>query len=133
MLEAAIDGGHAGAVRQLIAKDPSIVNTTSRGRMPLHLACARGSLPITELLLTLGADLGARTEDTKETPVALAARAGSEALVRALLTRGAEADTQGGRAVHWATPLFAAAQAGYLGVCKALLEAGARAGRALQG
>lgn len=70
----------------------------------LHAACHAGDLQIALLLLEHGARVDARTSEGM-TPLMCAARGGSEAMVRALLARGAdpgEIDHLSRSALHWA-------------------------------
>jgi truncated hemoglobin YjbI len=107
--------------------DPTLVRTTCfRGRTLLHGAAAAGRLSLVELLLDLGADIGA-ADGSGRTPlfgVANECRGPrGSAVARALLRRGAAVDARD--RVERCTPLHAAARRGSVAVAAVLLEGGA--------
>ena len=91
---------------------------------PLHMAAEVGAGRIVALLLSAGADPGARTVDVGgATPLHFAASAGEVTGIRALLEAGAEVDA---REASWGqTPLMFAANRGRTEAVRLLLEAGA--------
>jgi hypothetical protein len=91
-----------------------------RGRTPLHMACAGGSVEHTRLLLEEGADVNAATNNTGYTPLHMACD--HAACVRLLLEAGADANA---RDVSGRTPLHYAALQSEYDCMRLLLEAGA--------
>ena len=80
--------------------DPN--DTNGMGMTTLHILAAEGTTGAAEWLLDRGADVHARDREFDSTPLAWAARAGREDMIRLLLARGANpvhADDE-----PWATP-----------------------------
>jgi truncated hemoglobin YjbI len=107
--------------------DPTLVRATYfNGRTLLHGATAAGCLPAVELLLDLGAAVGA-ADGSGRTPLFVAANEcrgpNGSTLARTLLRRGAAVDARD--RVKRCTPLHAAARRGSVAVAAALLEGGA--------
>jgi len=72
---------------------------------PLHYACRVGNVECARCLLGEGADIAARTSDTKRQPLHAAAENGSAEVVRLLLENKAEINATDGRTrtpLHWA-------------------------------
>ncbi|KAJ5037252.1 uncharacterized protein L3040_007429 [Drepanopeziza brunnea f. sp. 'multigermtubi'] len=90
----------------------------SRGKTSLHLAVARDSDDIVELLLRHGAEISARS-DGGWTALHNACELGSEKIVRILLGAGSDINA---KLLNGMTPLHLAAQGGHLAVVKCLLE-----------
>jgi truncated hemoglobin YjbI len=114
-------------VMRRLRDDPALVRTTYfGGRTLLHGAAAAGCLPAVELLLDLGAAVGA-ADGSGRTPLFGVANecrgASGSAVARALLRRGAAADARD--RVKRCTPLHAAARRGSVAVAAALLDGGA--------
>jgi hypothetical protein len=87
----AAETGDLSRVRALLAVDPELAKRRDRkhSRTLLHLAAARGNIPLAELLLIHGAEIDAVDPATGRTPLHLAALQGYSQLVRFLLARGA--------------------------------------------
>uniref|UniRef100_A0A3Q3AB35 Ankyrin repeat and SOCS box containing 16 n=1 Tax=Kryptolebias marmoratus TaxID=37003 RepID=A0A3Q3AB35_KRYMA len=123
-------GGHAVCVQLLLSHsaDPELL--AADGSAPLHLCSSAQSLSCAELLVEGGADVNARSRESRLTPLHVAARRGLEEHVELFLLHGADvlATNQEGE-----TPLNAAcsgaerpSEAGrYLRVIQKLLDAGA--------
>lgn len=84
------------------------------GVTPLHEFARKGDLPSATLFLDRGADIHARDEDIRSTPLGWAAKFGQREMVEFLLSRGAAA-------VHaedppWATPLAWATRRGHTAI-----------------
>jgi hemoglobin len=114
-------------VMRRLRDDPTLASATYfHGRTLLHGAAAAGCLPAMELLLDLGAAIGA-ADGSGRTPLFVVANEcrgpnGSTA-ARALLGRGAAVDARD--RVNRCTPLHAAARRGSVAVAAALLDGGA--------
>ncbi len=103
---------HATPLHDLCGRD-------SRGRpLPHREACAH-------ILLDAGADISARDENYRSTPLAWAARNGLPDMVDLLLARGAPASLPDDES--WATPLAWAARRGHHRIAETLRAAGASA------
>lgn len=126
-----IDAAHRGdvqAVRTLLdqgvkpdEKGPRYAPTS------LGIAASRGDLPMMELLLDRGADIGAKSNSG--TPLHAASSHGHLKAVQLLLDRGADINAGGDafRGGGW-TPLHEAAYAGHTEVVQFLVQRGALAG-----
>ena len=92
------------------------------GATPLHVAAQRGRDDCIQLLLNVGASVGAETHPEKITPVHLSSQDGRYKCLELLLSSGAKADTatSGGNM----TPLCLACQ-GHADCTKLLLDRGA--------
>jgi ankyrin repeat protein len=94
---------------------------------PLIAAIENGNMPVFEALLAAGAGVAAPIA-FGETPLHAAARRADEAMVRALLVRGAPANAaivHPNHQFHGRTPLMQAAIRGSLPIAKLLIDAGA--------
>jgi len=97
---------------------------------PLHDLCGRDArgrprpnrTECATVLLDAGADLGARDEEYRSTPLAWAARNGLEDMVELLLSRGAPTRLPDDEA--WATPLAWATRRGHDGIARRLRAEG---------
>ncbi len=89
--------------------DPSRPNWL--GITPLHHFAGKGELENAALFLDHGADLHARDEDIRSTPLGWAAKAGKEVMVELLLARGARRTLPDDP--PWATPLAWASRRGH--------------------
>jgi ankyrin repeat protein len=65
-------------------------DTNGLGMAPLHILANEGTTSAANWLLDRGADINLRDRDFESTPLAWAARAGREEMVRFLLSRGAK-------------------------------------------
>lgn len=88
------------------------------GVPPLHRIAARGNVAVAECFLAHGAQLEARDEDLRSTPLGWAARAGRREMVEFLLARGSS--RKGGPA--WTTPRAWALARGHTEVASLLGE-----------
>lgn len=121
-LHEAAKAGDAGAVREILARDPYRVSDRRDGKLTaLHLAAAAGHAAVIEQLLGAGASPGARDQQGA-TPLHRAAGHGHAVVVAALLARGARPSpvNEAGE-----TPLHEAARAGHVEAAAALLDHGA--------
>lgn len=114
--------GDKAAVRALLKAGADVNSAQGDGMTALHWAAMHGDLEMTEMLLHAGASLRATTRLGSYTPLALAARNGHGAVVKALL--GAGADPKAASA-SGATPLMLAAASGDVTAVRALIDAGA--------
>jgi len=129
LLALMIRSGHdvmLGYVRERVTRDPALAHERIRhGRTLLHEAAAAGSLSVTELLLSMGADPDAR-DGGGHTPLYCLGNEcgvkGGENVVRALVRAGADVNAHDG--VKHCTPLHMAARRGHLEIAKALLGCG---------
>jgi truncated hemoglobin YjbI len=114
-------------VRERVTRDPAMVHARVRyGRTLLQEAAAAGNRPMTEFLLTMGADPNAR-DNSGHTPLYSAGNqctvaAGGD-VVRALVRAGANVNASDG--VKRCTPLHMAARRGNVEIAKAVLDCGA--------
>ncbi len=120
----AIDADNTVRIRELIARDPSLVNaqvlSKSQGPSrspsarsgivdrPLHYAAANGKLEIVNLLIELGAPVN-ETVIRGETALHRAARRAQTDVMKSLIENGAKVNA---RTVEGATPLHYAAKCG---------------------
>ena len=112
----AIEFDDPAVVQQLLQRgfDP---NTPSADlQTPLILAIQKGSQRVSQVLVTSPQLQVNRPNPNDETPLMLAALKQQEALVAALIQRGADVNRPG-----W-TPLHYAATAGHVGIIRLLLE-----------
>lgn len=93
----------------------------ANGWTPLHLAAARGDLPLATSLLDHGAHVD-QLNGNRRTPLYEAAKRGQTAVVTLLLTRGANPNARGKLGY---TPLLTAAEEGHADTIAALLNHGA--------
>lgn len=118
---AAVKQADRAAVRELLAKDPSISNVAeSDGTTPLHVAAHDDDVQMAALLL----DAGAKADVSNRygaTPLWLAARNGSAAMIELLVKAGATPNTS----TVGELPLHAAARSGRPEAVESLLKAGA--------
>lgn len=82
--------GDAEAVRSLLAQGADANTAQGDGMTALHVAAERGHGAVTDLLLSAGADVEAKTRIGSYTPLHLASRSGHGQIVRALLEAGAD-------------------------------------------
>ncbi|CEO97208.1 Ankyrin repeat domain-containing protein [Plasmodiophora brassicae] len=127
LLQAIVDS-NADDVSRLFAAWPALdVNRKEHGDVtPLHFAAERGLLPIATLLLSYGADTGAKTTAGR-TALMVAAAGGHRGVVTALVQGGADVNAQDARQM---TALHLACINGDTNTVDTLLGLGADAGRA---
>lgn len=116
--------GQTQRLRELIAADPSLVNSHSfDGFTPLGLSVFFGHPENVNALLEAGADVNlASRESMKVTPLASASAAGQYEIARVLIEHGANVNA---RAASDFTPLHESAASGKVEFAKLLLEHGA--------
>jgi ankyrin repeat protein len=116
--------GQTERLRELIAADPSLVNTHSvDGFTPLGFAVFFGRPETVDALLEAGADVNlASRESMKVAPLSSASAAGQYEIAKKLIARGANVNT---RASSDFTPLHESAASGRLEFATLLLEHGA--------
>ena len=113
--------GHLEEVVEALGQGGSVA-VRGQGATPLLVAAQWGHTDICCILLARGSDVNEMELKTKHTALHKAARAGHEALVEVLLSRGAIVDP---REYTGATPLHGACQGGHLACVLTLLKAGA--------
>jgi ankyrin repeat protein len=93
-LHAAAAGGHAAALRELLAADSGVFVSAmdTHGNTPLLLAAAGGHADAVGALLAAGASVAARTTYDKATPFLRASRANFMDVTAALLAAGSDPD-----------------------------------------
>ncbi len=114
----AVESGSTRLVREIIKENPSALDArTAGGATPLHLAVGLNEYDLTEILLSLGANVNARTKEGYS-PLHWAAHVNSDIALGLLITAGGDAvnQTPNGR-----TPRDVAAARGSRS-CEALLE-----------
>lgn len=116
--------GQTQRLRELIAADPSLVNShSSDGFTPLGLSVFFGHPENVNALLEAGADVNLASRETmKVTPLASASAAGQYEIARVLIEHGANVNA---RAASDFTPLHESAASGKIAFAKLLLEHGA--------
>jgi uncharacterized protein len=116
--------GQSSRLRELIAKDPSLVNAYSNdGFTPLGFAAFFGQAEALKALLDAGADVNAASrESMKVTPLASAAAAKQTEIARLLIAHGANANA---RAASGHIPLHEASANGNVELVRLLIESGA--------
>ncbi len=83
-------GGDLAKVKELLAKDPSLLNAKGRNeKAPLHWAAQGGQLEIAKYLLAKGAAVN-ELNIQKETPLVYAAEGGHLKLAELLIAKGAD-------------------------------------------
>jgi ankyrin repeat protein len=97
------------------------------GVTPLHHFARQGDTAMATLFIENGADLHARDEDIRSTPLGWAAKFGRKEMVELLLEAGAKANLPDDRPdLAWATPLAWANRRGHQEIVELLKERGAR-------
>jgi ankyrin repeat protein len=114
--------GDVTTVRKLIAAGEKVNGAQGDGMTALHWAADHGDSAIAAMLLAAHADVKAVTRIGHYTPLLIASRTGSPAVVRALLAAGSDANV---RSDAGASPLHLAAAAGNTDVVTALIDRGA--------
>jgi uncharacterized protein len=121
LIEAA-KGGHANAVRALLAQHVPLDSVEADGSTALHAAAHSDNLEIADLLIAAGADVKAATR-YNITPLSLACSNGSAAMIGRLLKAGADPN---GVSEEGQTALMTAALTGKVDAVKLLLANGAK-------
>ena len=116
--------GQTHRLRELIAADPSLVNSYSAdGFTPLGLSVFFGHAENVNALLAAGAEVNLPSRETmKVTPLASASAAGQYEIARVLIEHGADVNA---RATNDFTPLHESAASGKMEFTRLLLEHGA--------
>jgi ankyrin repeat protein len=114
--------GNLEGVRGLLSQKVDVNSAQGDGMTALHWAAYRDDVEMAGLLLEAKADPEPETRVGAVTPLILAARNGSAAMISAILKAGAD---PGKAASTGGTPLMSAAAAGAVDAVKALLDAGA--------
>lgn len=114
-----VQNGQTDALRAYLEQGGN-PNTFTKGMTGLHEAAKRGHIEAARELLDAGADVNARTSQTKMTPLYLSAFFGKTDAVKLLLAGGANPDLPN---INGATPLYVAAQGGHNDIVGILLAA----------
>jgi ankyrin repeat protein len=118
----AVKNDDVARVKQLLEKDASWISLKdASGNSPLHMAAAIGSLPITELLLSEGADINA-TNTELNTPLHAAVQNGRDEVSKFLIKNGADLNKHNASGY---TPLHSAALDNRRAIAEALISKGA--------
>lgn len=113
--------GRTKALETMLTTTPRLARETGRiGVTPLHAAAREGQLDAAKLLITMKANVNARSL-IKNTPLNLAAMHNHVPLVKLLLVNGADVNITGH---NRSTPLHHAAEKGHADVIKVLLANG---------
>ena len=114
--------GDLGQVRSLLAENADVNVAQGDGSTALHWAAYWDDSEMARVLLEAGANVGATTRIGDFTPLLMAARSGSAAIIELLLDRGADVDAPNAAGT---TALMLAAAAGKPDAVKLLLDRGA--------
>jgi ankyrin repeat protein len=116
--------GESKVVKELVAKDPSIVNSFAKdGFTALHLAAFFGHIEVAKFLIGSGAKVDAISTNTqKVTPLHSAAARSQVEISELLLSSGADVNAKQEKGY---TALHAAAQSGSIEMSELLLKHGA--------
>jgi uncharacterized protein len=117
----AAEQGDKDAVRSLLSRKVDVNVAQGDGMTALHWAASHDDLEMTELLLQAGADVKAGTRIGAITPLFMACKNGSAAIIEALLKAGASASSPD---EHGTTPLMMGAASGSADAVKILLDHG---------
>ena len=110
--------GDVEAVRSLLSEGADVNAAQGDGMTALHWAAELGHTAVADLLLSVGADVGAKTRIGSYTPLHLASRSGNGPIASALLDAGA--NPQATTTNSGVTPLHLAAAA--LGAAEVVTE-----------
>jgi ankyrin repeat protein len=119
--EAAMQGDKS-AVRTLLQQKTDVNAAQGDGTTALHWAAYRDDLEMAQLLLKAGAKVDVKTRVGEMTPLFMAAKNGSAAMLDALIKGGGDAN---GASSNGTTPLMLAAAAGKADAVRLLLDRGA--------
>jgi len=121
----AVYAGDLNKVKALLEVDPNLLESKDNdGSTPLHIACLKNQVAITNLLIDKGANVNAR-DNWNHTPLhnAMGVFGQDINLIRHLIAEGADVNAQGNRGE---TPLeWSAADRGNLEVTRLLIDNGA--------
>ncbi len=118
----AVKNNDLNLVKQIIDKESSVLNQKDKtGNTPLHGAAIIGSVPISEFLLSSGADINA-TNTMQSTPLHTAIENKQDEVAKFLIEKGANLNIKG-RGGN--TPLHAAAYSNRKEIAELLISGGA--------
>lgn len=118
----AVKNNDLNLVKQIIDKESSVVNQKDKtGNTPLHGAAIIGSVPISEFLLSRGADINA-SNTMQSTPLHTAIENKQDDVAKLLIEKGANLNIKG-RGGN--TPLHAAAYSNRKEIAELLISGGA--------
>src|SRR5258705_2503933 len=114
--------GNKEAVRALLKQAVDVNGAQGDGMTALHWAAMKDDADLAQLLLYAGANVRATTRIGAYTPLVLAAKQGSAAVMAPLLTSGADANAP---TSNGTTPLMLASASGSVEAVRLLLDHGA--------
>ena len=118
----AAKSGDAAAVKALLKQGSDVNAAQGDGMTALHWAATNGDVPMTQMLLSAGANVRATTRLGGITALHLATQAGQAQVAAALIASGAEPNLA---TATGATPLMLAARSGNTETVTRLVEVGA--------
>ena len=117
------------AVKQHLAAGTNVDEKDGVGWTPLHYAAVEGNKEVVELLITKGADVNAKDDQSGETPLHFAAFSGHKEIVELLIAKGADVNAKDD---DGKTPLDSAIRRKHSEIADLLRKHGAKTGEELK-